>query len=230
MKVVDFKQGLFALTPRPGGQLSEASIGSAVQRSGFTLGRVVLPSLGTSTQPVSPTDAASKLIASARRAFLKGDVDGTVEAVAALAKQIPSLSIEPEKVSRDNVSPRDADALQFLALVSFSQQNFDDAAKYTRLALLRTAPWDWRTLSGHYVKSEVYIGELRQLEQSIRTESSPSKRFLIACHYWMMGHHDSARTQFEKAAVGEPDDKLIPELLQRLSEIPNHPSSKVSKP
>lgn len=234
--VVDFKQGLFALTPSQGGQISEASIGSAVRRSGFTLARVVPPSRPKPTQPTAPmgntvlTDAVDKQLAAARGAFHKSDSEGTAEMANSLAKKIPSLLKDPKKVSREDVSPRDADALQFLALVSFSQQNYDDAANRSRLALLGGLPWDWNRLSRHYVKPDLYHSQLRRLEQSIRAESSPSKRFLIAYHYWMMGHHESARKQFEKAAVGQPEDKLIPELLQRLNQLLDQSSKKVSGP
>ncbi len=57
MKVVDFKKGLFALTPQAGGRISETAISAAVARSGFTLASIVAPPAPKRSKPAisSPT-------------------------------------------------------------------------------------------------------------------------------------------------------------------------------
>jgi tetratricopeptide (TPR) repeat protein len=225
VRVLDFKQGLFALSPRPGVRLSEASIRSAVKLSGFTFSRMVSPADGPSNErpmQATPPDAVDRLLITARRTFRGGDRDRAAKMAVEIVSKLSLTSERDEPVdengSTDGSSPRDADALQFVALMQFSQREYTDAVKYARMALLRGAPWDWNTLSSHYVKPEDYSAQLRKLELSIRAEPQPEKRFLIGYHYWMMGHHEAAHSQFEKAAAGMPDDQLIPKLIERLDE------------
>ena len=223
VKVVDFKKGIFALTPKQGVRLSQTAIAAAVKRSGFSLSKVVAPDGRPSKGPpvpATPPDEIDKLLAAARKTFRNGDVDRAVKLASAIADQIPSFSTNPEKKTGADVSPRDADALQFLSLVSFSQKKYDDAARYTHLALHRGSHWNWKTLSGHYRKSSDYVSQLRTLETSIRNQPTAAKRFLVGYHYLMLGYGDAARKQLELAAKEQPKDAIIQTLLRNLEQEP----------
>ena len=223
VKVVDFKKGIFALTPKQGVRLSQTAIAAAVKRSGFSLSKVVAPNGRPSNVPAvpaTPPDAVDKLLATARTTFRNGDVNRAAKMAIAIANQIPSFSTNPGKKTGANVSPRDADARQFLALVSFSQTRYDNAAKNAHLALHRGSHWNWKTLSGHYRKSSDYVSQLRTLETSVRDKPTAGKRFLVGYHYLMLGYGDAARKQLDLAAKEQPKDAVIQTLLRNLKKGP----------
>ena len=223
MKVVDFKKGIFALAPKQGVRLSQSAIVAAVKRSGFSLSKVVAPEGIPSNEeavPATPPDAIDKLLATARKTFRNGDVNRAAKMAVAIANQIPSFSTNPGKKTEANVSPRDADALQFIALASFSQKRYDDAARYAHLALHRGSHWNWKTLSGHYRKSSDYISQLRTMETSIRDKPTADKRFLVGYHYLMMGYGEAARKQLELAVQEQPKNPVIQSLLRNLKKGP----------
>ncbi len=211
------------MTPKQGVRLSQSSIAAAIKRSGFSLSKVVAP-VGIPSKkeavPATPPDAIDKLLATARKTFRNGDVNRAAKMAVAIANQIPSFSTNSGKKAGANVSPRDADALQFVALASFSQKKYDDAARYAHLALHRGSHWNWKTLSGHYRKSSDYVSQLRTLETSVRDKPTAGKRFLVGYHYLMMGYGDAARNQLELAAKAQPKDPVIQTLLRNLEKEP----------
>ncbi|MFQ5731893.1 MAG: tetratricopeptide repeat protein [Planctomycetaceae bacterium] len=216
VKVVDFKKGIFALTPKQGVRLSQTAIAAAVKRSGFSLSKIVppngKPSKGSAV-PATPPDSIDKLLATARKTFRNGDVNRAANMAIAIVGDL--RPVEPGKHS-----PRDADALQFVALVSFSQKKYDAAAKYAHLALHRGSHWNWKTLSGHYRKPSDYVSQLRTLEASIRDKPTAGKRFLVGYHYLMLGYGEAARKQLELAAKEQPKNAVIQSLLHNLKKGP----------
>lgn len=245
VQVVDFKKGVFAIIPRPGARLSESALMQAARKSGFTPDRVVAPGGTVTSAPVLPPDARelarireqmARELLTARQAFRSGDYAQALKLAQQLASEpvgdVPDTKTSAaKKPAVENGSGKDApdgatgrsaemrrgEIQQFLSLVTFSLGRYDDAFEAAHTALHSVRPWDWKMLSGHYAKSDVYVAQLRELERSIRVKPTATKRFLIGYHYWMMGHHASARTQLTKAAAAS-DDKLIPELLKQLNE------------
>ena len=223
MKVVNFKQGLFALTPNPGSRISEAAIATAVKQSGFTPVKIVVPGGKTvhpgngktgpkTVQRLSRADVG-KLLLPARTAFRKGDFGQAVKLARRIATRIDGNG-RTQHVDRDD--PAGSDAFQFLSLAEFAAENYDAAATAAHVALHRGSPWNWKTLSGHYLKTDRYAAQLRALETSIRKKPTADKRFLIAYHYLMLGHQKAAAAQLRKAIKNKPDNPLISKLLRKL--------------
>ena len=228
MKVVNFKRGLFALTPNKGVKLSESAITAAVKRSGFTPVKIVSPG-GKSSQPDSGKNGKAtgeklslgevgKLLVPARAAFRKRDFQQAVK----LARQIVvRVAGNVRNRHADRVDPAGSDAFQFLSLAEFAAGNYDAAATAAHLALHRGSPWHWKRLSSHYQQTDRYSAQLRALETSTRKKPTADKRFLIGYHYLMLGHRKAARGQFQKAADKNPDNPLISKLLRKLNEGKN---------
>jgi len=228
VKVIDFKKGLFALTPGKGAKLSENAINSAVRRSGFTLVKIVVPGKKPSLPNSGKTGPGTgkplllaevdKVLAPARAAFRKGDFGQAVK----LARQIvPRVVGNARNRHVDRVDPAGSDAFQFLSLAEFAAGNYDAAARAAHVALHRGSPWHWKRLSSHYRKTDRYIAQLRALETSIRKKPTTDKRFLIGYHYLMLGHQKAADAQLRKAAGQNPDNPLILKLLRKLNEGTN---------
>ncbi len=255
MQVVDYKKGIFAVIPRPGAKLSESALMQAARKSGFTPDRVVAPGGTVTNAPVLPPDAlalarireqVSRELLAAKQAFRAGDYAQALKLAQQLAGEQTgdvrdAKTPSAKKPAGENGSGKEAggdrstgrsaemrrgEIQQFLSLVTFALGRYDDAFEAAHTALHSVPPWDWKTLSGHYEKSDVYVAQLRELETSIRGESTAVKRFLIGYEYWMMGHHAAARTQMSKAAAAAPDDTLIPKLLKQVNEILEKPTRK----
>ncbi len=221
VKVVDFKGGIFAVTPQRGTRLSESVLLAAARRSGFQPDRIVPP--GGSSQPrasaPSRTDggeAAAKL-AEARTAFHQGDYNEALKLARQVAEK-PQPSLETTEPKNDKQNARDAEVQQFLALVYFALARYQDGFSAAHAGLHHGGRWDWKTLSAYYAKTKDYTDQLRALEDSIRKKSTPEKRFLIGYHYVMMGHPKAARAQFARVLEKKPDDALVRELLKTLNE------------
>ena len=221
VRVFDFKRGAFAITPQPGVRLSENALLAAARRSGFQPDRVVAPrssaSRKSSARSRTGRRRATGELAEARAAFRQGNYDEAL----ALARQVADEQQpkrETTSATNDERSTRDVDVQQFLSLVYFALGKYDEASNAAYTALSRGRPWKWKTLGSHYAKTSDYSSHLRALENSIREESTPAKRFLIAYHYLMMGQPKAARAQFTRAAKYRPDDGLISRLLRDLAE------------
>jgi len=232
VKVVDFKKGLFALTPQAGSQLSESAISSAVTRSGFSVTKIVAP---TNTKGNEPADSSpggpfnkrlkeaevTRLLLAPRKAFRKADYKKALELTDALVAHIRRGPLKQPEGNSPRRNEPDAEIDQFHSLALFALGKYAEAAKAAHLTLHRGDHWNWKTLSGHYQKSSDYSSQLRNLENSIRKKSTPDKRFLIGYHYLMLGQPKAARAQFERVAKAEPGDKLVTKLLQDLGKEKN---------
>ncbi len=213
VKVLDFKKGLFALTPPKGGRISTAAISTAVARSGFTLTRTVTPSDNKGAAPQPKIAEITQLLATPRKAFRQADYKRSLELADALVARSRGNTTEQNEA--------DAEIEQFRSLALFASGEFDQASQAARMALQRGKHWQWKTLGGHYQKTADYSAQLRTLENSIRQESTAKKRFLVAYHYWMLGQPKAARAQFERVAKTQPNDKLVAKILKELQKEKN---------
>ncbi len=222
VKVIDFKKGIFAVTPRRGARLSENALLAAVRLSGFTPDRVV-PPRGRENPPspqkkdATTVDGVSQLN-EARQAFRRGEYDHALKLARSVASRASERKEATKKQDAAEAKARNAEVQQFLALVYFALAQYDDGFSAAHAALHHGGRWDWKTLSAHYAKTKDYTDQLRALEDSIRKKSTPEKRFLIGYHYVMMGHPKAARAQFARVAEKKPDDALVRELLKTLNE------------
>ena len=225
VKIVDFKRGIFGVKPQRGVRLSEGALLAAARRSGFQPDRVVPPGSSSQPRPSAPlrTDGveAAGEQAAARAAFRQGNYDEALKLARQVAEK-PQPSLETTEPKNDKRNARDVEVQQFLSLVYFALGKYQDAASAAHTALHRGKHWNWKTLGGHYKKTPDYSSQLRALEKSIRQESTPEKRFLVAYHYLMLGQPKAARAQFERVAKAKPDDELVTKLLRDLEkEISN---------
>jgi tetratricopeptide (TPR) repeat protein len=135
-----------------------------------------------------------------------------------LATQVRRSSVDRNDKHAQQTHSSDAELFQFLSLSYFALEKYEDAAKAAHVALHRGSPWNWKTLSGHYQKTDKYVSQLRTLEKSIREKPSAEQRFLIGYHYLMLGYKAAARAQLTRAAEKNSDDKVIQALLRNLKQ------------
>gem|GEM_PF-5729426 len=207
------------MTPKKGVRLSENEVSEAVRRSGFSIAKFVAPK-GESGERGSvlatPPDEVDKLLVTARKTFRDGNFQRAEKMAVSISNRLKLYPKNPKKKLDAKSESRDADALQFLSLVSFSQNKYEDAAEQAHLALHHSSPWNWETLSEHYKKTKVYTSQLKELENSIRKKSTAEKRFLVGYHYLMQGHKDAARKQLELAQKLQPKNEVIQSLLRQI--------------
>ncbi len=226
VKVVDFKKGHFVLTPSSGVRLSNSAISAAVSRSGFTLAKIVPPGTASgaesSAASLAKKDATGEngayQLAPAREAFRKHQYAEALK----LAREIATANAEAgddRDAARRNA--RVGQVQQLLSLTLFALGKYDDAAAAAHAGLHHGKAWDWKTLKVRYATTADYTSHLRGLENSIRKQSTPAKRFLIGYHYLMLGQPRAARAQFARAAKERPDDVLIAKLLEDLAKEKN---------
>ncbi len=219
VKVADFKRGAFAVIPRRGVRLSESALMAAARRSGFQPDRIVAPRSASLPRPSGPARTAGPEagaeLAEARTAFRQGDYDRALILARQAAKSRPS-DLESTELKDDELA-HIAEVQQFLSLAYFALGKYDDSSSAAYTALQRGEHWKWKTLGSHYEKTADYSAQLRALEDSIRRESTPEKRFLIGYHYLMLGQPRAARAQFARAAKDKPNDVLIANFLEKLA-------------
>ena len=227
---MDFKKGIFAVTPQRGVRLSEAALLAAARRSGFEPDRVVAPN-GTSKQkpserpqprssnPRAAPDEVAKELAPARAAFRKGEFQQALKLIRQSAEK-PRPALDSKDTTNAKQNAREAEIQQLLALVNFALGRYDEAAAAAHSALHNGPFWKWETLSSHYTNTNEYTTHLQALEKSIRQTSTTEKRFLIGYHYLMLGHRKAAQVQFQKVVGDKPDDKLVRRLITDLRKAP----------
>ncbi len=72
-----------------------------------------------------------------------------------------------------------------------------------------------------YPSVDVYARQLRALEQSVSEHASDhATRFLLACHYLMLGHQAAARVQLQQVVEFQPRDLLAKNILAGLNNAP----------
>ncbi len=240
VKVVDFKKGIFSVTPRRGVVLSQSALSEAVRRSGFTVEKIVAPGgsprskLQGSPRPPLPGNQAAATtldeeLAPARDAFRKRKYDVVVELVSEVeGREISDPKTDQAPNKKDGkqdektfvANARIAEIQQLLSLAYFGQGKYQEAFTSSHVALHRGTPWNWKHLSGHYEKPKEYSTQLRALEQRIREKPSVEMRFLVGYHYLMLGYTKAAHSQLTRVANKKPDDALVRGLLRQLEKKP----------
>jgi tetratricopeptide (TPR) repeat protein len=150
-------------------------------------------------QAVQPMDD-SQAYTSARAAFYNGDYQQALQYIQQAIKEMP----------------RDRDVHQLYALILFALGDDRQAAAVAHTVLEDGPGWNWEVVQRFYPLADVYTRQLRNLEQSIATNDSAAARFLLAYHYLMLGHLDSAERQLQRVVALEPRDKLAANLVAGL--------------
>src|SRR5271166_1655729 len=115
--------------------------------------------------------------------------------------------------------PNDVSLHEFRALALFALQRYDEAATALYAVLSAGPGWDWPTLIGLYSDVNVYTGQLRALEASIKQNpQSAAARFVLAYHYLTAGHADAAISQLKDVTQLQPKDIVAAQLLRQLQQ------------
>jgi predicted Zn-dependent protease len=116
----------------------------------------------------------------------------------------------------------DATMHEFRALILFAQKKYKDAAAGIYAVLSVGPGWNWDTMNSLYASTDIYTQQLRDLEKYVVANTdAPDGHFLLAYHYFVIGHVPNAVAQLEKFAKLVPDDKLTPELVKAFTAAPS---------
>jgi tetratricopeptide (TPR) repeat protein len=146
-------------------------------------------------------DAAIETFDQARAAFERGDPREALALVDSAIKELPT----------------DATLHEFRALCRFALKDYRHAAETLYTVLAAGPGWDWETMHSLYGDVATYTDQLRALEAYQRANpKSPEASFVLAYHYLVLGHLDSAIRQLENVAKLLPESQLTSELLASL--------------
>ena len=156
----------------------------------------------TSTGDTTTQTQAMELLNSARAVFQQGDYVGALAQVnQAIARK-----------------PGDSVLHEFRALALFALGQYKDAAGPLYAVLSMGPGWDWATMSSFYPREDVYVGQLRALEQYVHNNpGQPEAKFVLAYHYMTGGYNDAAARQFQAVVQLNPKDQLSAQLIQSLA-------------
>jgi len=144
------------------------------------------------------SEIASNYFAEAREAFYAGDLKTAMEKIELAIKEMPSNS----------------DLHQFRSLVLFSMKQYGQAAASAHVALTAGPGWNWDTLKSLYPSADIYTARLRALEETRdQNKQDPAIRFLLAYHYLMLNHIESAAKELTQVVALEPRDELAAKML-----------------
>jgi tetratricopeptide (TPR) repeat protein len=122
------------------------------------------------------------------------------------------------------LTPGDPIMHEFRALCLFALGDYRNAAAVLN-ALLAVAPgWDWTTMSSLYGNTTYYTDQLRNLESYCRQNpTDPASHFVLAYHYLILGHDESAVRALEVVTTQQPEDVVASRMLEALTGPPEPP-------
>jgi tetratricopeptide (TPR) repeat protein len=146
-----------------------------------------------------------RLLDTARTGFAQGDYAG------ALANCNQAIVGLPNCVA----------AHEFRALTLFALARYKEAAGPVYDVLSVGPGWDWATLESFYPREDVYVQQLRALEQYVQSNPNVAEaRFVLAYHYMTGGHYDAAAEQLQVVVQLNPQDRLSAQLLVAMAKTP----------
>jgi hypothetical protein len=157
----------------------------------------------TQTTEDSPeTQAGYELFDQAHDAFRSGDYDRALKLDEAAIQKVPQDPVLHE----------------FGALCLFALGDYTRTAAVLN-ALLAVAPgMDWTTMSSLYPDVDVYTQQLRNLEAySKQNPDDPAAHFVLAYHYLVTGHADSAVPHLQAVVAKQPEDQVAKRMLDALT-------------
>jgi len=140
----------------------------------------------------------SDAFATAREAFVEGNVDAALNAISVAALQMPQSQ----------------DMHQFHSLVLFAKGDYCRSATVAHAVLQEGPGWSWNTLQGFYPSPEAYTEQLRRLEHYVNDHPDEANaRFLLGYHYLMLNHGDAGHRQMQQVVETQPKDKLAKNIV-----------------
>jgi len=152
-------------------------------------------------QPRRSSAVGNRYFVAAQISFRAGDYEGALR-----------------RVSHATIDyPDDSEVNQVHSLVLFALGRYEESAGFARAALNGGPGWDWSTLRGMYASGAIYTEQLRPLEAATKDHPDDvAPKFLLAYHYLMMSHVESARRHIERVVELDPKDKLAAWLLKMI--------------
>jgi hypothetical protein len=155
---------------------------------------------GGAAAPVN--DAANKAVDDALASFKAGDY------TAALAGFDRAVKL----------SPKDSVLHELRALALFALGRYPEAAATLNAVLVSAPGMDWTTVSNVYGSVDTYTAHLRKLEDYCRTNpDSAAGHFVLAYHYLVGGHADTAVDALKVVVAKQPGDMVAKRLLEAIS-------------
>jgi tetratricopeptide (TPR) repeat protein len=143
-----------------------------------------------------------ELLDTARTVFARGDYAGALADCNQAVAKLPNC----------------AAAHEFRGLALFALGRYKEAAGPVYAVLSIGPGWDWNTLKGFYPREDVYVQQLRALEQYVQSNPNAAEaRFLLAYHYMTGGHNDAAAEQLRAVVQLNPKDQLSAQLLSAMT-------------
>ena len=130
--------------------------------------------------------------------------------------------------------PNDPVIHEFGALCLFALGEYQKSAVVLN-ALLAVAPgMDWTTLISLYSSSDEYTAQLRELEAYVKKNPTDSAAiFVLAYHYLVCGHADSALNALQRVVEAQPNDQVAKRMYDALKgpdQAPAPPAAEAQPP
>ena len=130
--------------------------------------------------------------------------------------------------------PNDPVIHEFGALCLFALGEYQKSAVVLN-ALLAVAPgMDWTTLISLYSSSDEYTAQLRELEAHVKKNPTDSAAiFVLAYHYLVCGHADSALNALQRVVAAQPNDQVAKRMYDALKgpdQAPAPPAAEAQPP
>jgi tetratricopeptide (TPR) repeat protein len=159
----------------------------------------------TTSDSAAAADRGYQAFDRARDAFKAGDCAAALDQTDEALKDVPDDLLVQE----------------FKALVLFARGEYAQAADVLHAVLTVRPGMNWTTLSGLYPDVPTYTGQLRALEARCRQDpEAAAPHFVLASHYLIAGHEDTAAAQLKAVLASEPDDREARRLLAALTGTP----------
>ena len=116
------------------------------------------------------------------------------------------------------VSPKDSVIHEVRALALFALGRYPEAAATLNAVLVAAPGMDWTTISNVYGSVDAYTAHLRKLEDFCRANpDSASGHFVLAYHYLVGGHADTAAEALKVVVSKQPGDLVARRLLEAIT-------------
>lgn len=149
----------------------------------------------------SDEQAGYRLLDQGRDAFNRGDYKNALRLAEQAVQKVPNDPVIHE----------------FGALCLFALGQYQQSAVVLN-ALLAVAPgMDWTTLISLYSNSDEYTAQLRALEAYVKKNPNDSAAdFVLAYHYLVCGHSDSALNALQRVIETQPNDQVAKRMYDAL--------------
>ena len=181
------------------------------------------PSPAPAAQAPAPAESSDEqagysLLDKARDAFERNDYKSALNLTEQAVRKVPNDPVIHE----------------FGALCLFALGDYQRSAVVLN-ALLAVAPgMDWTTLISLYSSSDEYTEQLRALEAHCKQKPNDSAAaFVLAYHYLVCGHADSAKSALQRVVAAQPNDQVAKRMYDALKgddETPAPPAAEAETP